>query len=411
MLAGLVVWNVSQQRSASELLSQSTALQKQIETAKNKKSSASAAQANTRKLREKLTMDGQPMDWKNLGARMIEIQKNDQSGDDAVLDSFQLRLSKMSKEELISALDEIETLGLEEDARLLLEETLVEELIEKDPAYTLQKYADRIQDDSDGVGWQLPSALGAWAKKDMKAAAAWFDGEIAAARFESKSLDGQSEARLEFEAAILTELLSSDMAAANARITALPVNQRATAMQQISVSEMSLAGQRGYVEMIRELVPDGERLDSFNHVISELFPEGDYTKTGSFLDTVKATPAERAAAAKDTGNSRLEEISSERPVTRNDIEEFRAWIKQQAPQTLDQATGEALGEAVQEDGDFNFEKASKLALEYHQSSGKDEVLIGFLENFSSHENLDQAIKLAGQIKDVKRREQILANLQ
>ena len=409
-LAGLVTWSITQQRSASELATESSALQKQIDKAKTKKSLASAASANSQKLKDKLATSTQPIDWKNLAARMVEVQKNDQSGDDTVLDSFEKRLEKMSKEELLLALDEISALGLVGEEKSLVEEALIEVLIEKDPAYTLEKYADRIQEDSDGVGWQLPTALGIWAKKDATAAAAWFNKEIAAGRFESKSLDGQSEVRLEFEAALLSELLSSNASAANSRILALPEDQRSSAMQQIPFSEMSASGQKEYVKMIRELVPPAERMDSFSHVISEQFPEGNYNETTAFLDSINATPEERATAAKDTANTRLEDISSQRPVTRNDIEELRGWIKKQSPSTLDRSTGEALGAAVQDDGDFNFSKASQLALEYHKSSGKDEVLIGFLKNFSAHENLPEAIKLAAQISDPKRREEILSTL-
>jgi hypothetical protein len=408
--AGLLFWTIYQRREASELTSKTQALQQQIEKAKSKNPASGATTTSSQKPKGKLKSSDDSIDWKSLAARMVELQKDDGHVDDEAVNRFEVRMEKMSREELIAALDEISTLGLDNEGKSLLEETLVEALIAKDPAYVLQRYADRIQNDDDGVGWQLSEALGAWSKIDLSAATAWFDKEIAAGRFESKSLDGQSETRLEFEAALLGELLSSNSKAATARVEALPKDLRSTAMQQIDAAGMSPAGQQEYIKLIRSLLPEDERIDTFSHVLSEIFEEVNYTQTGKFLDDVSATPPEREAAAKDTVSSRLENISSERPVTRNDIEEMRAWIKQQSPSNVDRMTGEALAAAMQDNDEFNYLKASALALEFHQSSGNDDVLIGFLSDFTDDANMEQAISLAGNIKDPIRREEILKDL-
>ncbi|NJM38724.1 MAG: hypothetical protein HC845_13130 [Akkermansiaceae bacterium] len=408
--AGLIFWTVYQQREASGLTTKTQALQQQIEKAKREKSALSSPTTGSQKPSRKSTSPGEPIDWKKLAARMMELQKDDQDVDDETVNRFEVRLEKMSREELIAALDEISTLGLDEEGKSLLEETLVETLIAKDPGYVLQRYADRIQNDEDGVGWQLSEALGEWARTDLKAATAWFDKEIATGKFESKSLNGQSEARLEFEAALLGKLLSSDAKAASARIEAIPKDLRATAMQQMDLTEMSPAGQQEYVKLIRELLPEDERMDSFTHVLSEIFEEANYQQIGSFLDNVKATPEEREVAAKDTATLHIENISPERPITRSDIEEMRTWLKQQTPNHMDHITGQALAEAMQDNDEFDFPKASALALEVHKSTGNDNVLIGFLSDFSDAAYLEQAIALAESIKDPNRRKEVLENL-
>jgi hypothetical protein len=405
-LAALAFWNFCQRQSAGELAVQSKSLQQKIETVQR----THAASVSSEKFKTRLQSTDQPLDWKNLGSRMVAAQQKDTATEDAVLESFKQRLVKMTATELFAALDQISTLGLEAEAKAMLEEALVEALIKQDPARTVVKFADRIQDESDGVGWQLAGALSEWAKRDLAAATAWFDQEITAGRFESKSLDGQSEVRLDFEAALLNQLLGSAPKAAAARLAALPEGQRRTALEQINTAEMSLSGQQVYMDLLRKLVPQDERGDALSHLISEVVPDGNYPKITQFLNLIQATPEERTVATRAAVGNQLEEISGERAVTKNDLETMRTWLKQQAPTAVDRLTGEALGQAIQNGGDFDFTQAAALVSEYHQSSGNDDLITGFLTTATADGTNKQAIALAEKIKDSKRREEALANL-
>ena len=405
-LAALAFWSFSQRQSAGELAAQSQGLQQKITTAQK----AHTATTPSEKLKTTAKSMDQPLDWKNLAARISAAQKEDSTVTDAALENFKQRLAKMTAPELLAALDEISALGLETEAKALLEETLVEALIPQDPAQTLVKFADRIRDESDGVGWQLAGALGEWAKRDLAAATAWFDKEITAGRFESKSLDGQSEARLEFEAALLGQLLASTPKAAATRLAALPEDQRRTALEQMDTENMGPSGQQAYMDLLRKLVPQAERGDALSYLISQVNPDGDYPKVTEFLNSIQATPEERTVATGAAAGNQLEEIAGERAVTRNDLETMRAWLKQQSPTTMDRMTGEALGQAVQEDGEFSFAQAAALVADYHQSSGNDDVITGFLTTASADGKNEEARSLAGKIKDTKRREQALADL-
>jgi hypothetical protein len=402
-LAGLAYWNFSQRQSESALAAKSQALRQRITTTQK-------TEATTEKLKTRLKSTGQPLDWKNLAKRMVAAQLDDSATVDGVLDSFQQRMAEMTVAELFTALDEVSALGLEAEAKAILEETLVEVLIERDPGQTLVKFADRIQDESDGVGWHLAGALGQWAERDLAAATAWFDQEITAGRFESKSLDGQSEARLEFEAALIHPLLAAAPKAAAARLAALPEGQRRTALEQIDTAESSLSGQQAYMELVRELVPKDERGDALSHLISEVMPEGDYPQVTQFLNGIQATPEERTVATTTAVGNRLEHISSERAVTKDDIETMRTWLKQQSSATVDRMTGEALGQAIQDDTGLDFSQAAALVSEYHQSSGNDDLITGFLTRAAADAKNAEAIALAGKINDPKRREEALANL-
>lgn len=405
-LSGLAYWSFSQYQAAGALTTQSQALQRKITAAQQTSTTSHPPQGTT----EKLKSGARPLDWKSLAGRLVAAQQAETTPTDAALDSFRERLAQMTAPELLAALEEISTLGLEPDARGALEEMLAEALILRDPAQALVKFSDRIQDESDGVGWQLAGALSEWARRDLAAATAWLDQEISAGHFESKSLDGQSEARLEFEAALLVQLLAAAPKMAAARLAALPEDQRRTALEQMDATEIGLSGQQAYMDLVRKLVPLGERGDALSYFISQVIPSGDYPAVTEFLNTIHATPDERTVATRAAAGNQLAEIAGERAVTASDLETMRAWLTQHSPTAVDRLTGEALAQAVQDGGEFSFAQAAALVSDYHQRSGNDEVITGFLANPVADDARPAAAALAGKIKDPKRREQALAQL-
>lgn len=349
-------------------------------------------------------------DWTRIAERLLAMQNSDGISDLREALEIQQKISNMSRDEIIAALDEISGLDLKSEARALLEETLVGPLVELDPEYALKTFASRIPRDDDGIGWQLSAALEMWAGKDVQSASAWFDQQIAAGLFDSKTLDGRSQTRIEFEAAMTGALLTQDPQRAGRRISELPEDQRREALEQIDFTGLSPSAQAAYASLVRQLVPEDERAGSFSHVVSQLVPEGGYEKVAGFLDQIRATPDEREVSAKEAANARIGEISGDRIVTREDVDAMRKWLEQQAPGSADTVTGEALANAAQDGGEFGFDDASKLALDYHKSTGNDEVLVAFLESYAARSNLDEALPLAENIKDPNVREKVLARL-
>jgi hypothetical protein len=410
-LIATVFWNVWQWRAVAEQEQQVDTLRGRITEALTHPAVVSSMKRSHVSKTKPLTSSG-AIDWKDFSARLTAMDGDGIAADDLrAMADIQERISAMTRDELIAALAEVASLDLDEEEKASLEEMLTEPLIEKDPQYALERYAERIKNDDDAVGWQLSSALEGWAKTDPVAATRWMDSQIAAGLFDSKSLDGRSQTRMEFEAALVGQLLGADPAAAQNRIAALPEDQRREALEQVAFSELSPAEQKLYAEMIRGLVPQDERAGSFTHAISELIPDGGYDRVSSFLDDIQATPEERSVSAREAANAQLEGIATDRAVTRADVDAMRQWLQSEAPGTVDRVTGEALGDASQEDGEFGFEQASALALEYHRKSGNDDVLVAFLESFAARSNLQQALHLADKITDPKRRQEIIDTLQ
>lgn len=405
-LVVVIAWNAVGQRSARVADEEKSALRLALDQAKGTGRPASLAERGVAK-KSSSSASGGEVDWHGVSRRLADMQGRGVVTDLKSMLDLQQKLAGMQADELAAALDEIQSLGLPDDERSQLEAMLLEPLIERDPGMALARFADRIGKDEDPVGWQLSSAMAAWAKKDPAAAAAWFDRQIAAGVFESKSLDGRSQARIEFEGALVAELLAGNPDAAGQRIAALPEDQRREALEQIAFSDLSPEAREAYAALVRQLVPADERAGSFTHVISDLVQGAGFDEVDRFLDQIKATPEEREVSAREAANARFGEIAGERPLTRQDVDTMREWIEKQAPGTADRVTGEALGDAAQDGGEFDFDAASKLAIEYHQRSSNDDVMVAFLESFAARSNVEQALTLVDRIRNPQRRQEIL----
>jgi len=398
-------WNLVQLRSISALENDAASLRGEISTALASGNRSAASSTAGRSNRLALSARKQPQDWKELSARLLEMEKGGGRTDQRAEVSFQQELAGMTKEQITAALDEIAGLDLSDEARETLENLIIAPLIREDPQLALERFGDRS-----AIGWQLSTALRDWARQDLAGATAWFDRQIAEGKFDSKTLDGRSEERTRFEAALMQSLLSSDPNAAGQRLANIPEDQRREVLEQIAFAELGQQDQQAYAELVRQLVPQDERAGSFAHIASELVDGSGYGKVSDFLDAVQATPAERVASASQTAEARLQSLGLEGIVTRADVDSLRAWLTRQAPGLVDSITGKALAEAAQDFGKFKFSEASQLVLQYRQSSGNDDALVSFLQSYSARSNLEEAIHLADLISDPRRRTQILNQL-
>ena len=402
-LAIVGAWNGTQWRSISALETETTDMRQRISA------TLSAASPDTARTTGMAATAGKPpVDWQKLSAGLLDLDGG--TGGIKAGIQFERELMGMTLEEMIAALDEIDGLELSAEARELLETMILDSLIKEDPEYALERFVARIESEPDGVGWQLSSALGAWAKKDLAAATAWFDRRISEGIFDSKTLDGRSETRIQFEAALLESLLGVDPAAVGERLAAIPEDQRREVLQQLPFDELSPEDRKNYAALVRQLVPADERAGSFAHIAGELAEDGGLQDISTFLDSVQATPAERSASARQAAESRLSLLASDGEITRGQVDELRQWLDAQAPGQTDRITGKALAEAAQEDEEFGFAEASEMILDYHRTSGNDDILVAFLEGYSARSNAEEAIHLAELIADENRRAEILKRL-
>lgn len=409
-LVAVAAWNIHQRRSLETAERETAEVERSIgERRPGGRSASGGARISPVERPLAVGKDG-PLDWRAISQRLANAGEGLEAGDLGAIASLQARLATMSDAELVAAIEEVESLGLDEDVLETLQEMLIEPLIEKNPELALNTFADRISDDPDGIGWQLSFALTEWAENDVAAAQAWLDRQIAAGVFESKSLDGRSEARLEFEAALLGALLEADPAAAERRLAALAEDERRETLEQVSFTDLDPAGQRAYAALVRGLVPEDERAGSFAYLVEDIVPDGGFQAVDSFFKLVGASAEERAVSARQAVRTQIEQIADERPVTGADIEEMRTWLANHDPDSIDRMTGRAIADATQDCSEFPFEAADRLAREYFRKTGNEQVIVAFLESFAARSNLEQALPLAQLISDAARREKILERL-
>lgn len=175
------------------------------------------------------------MDWKSLAAVL-----SDQGSSTALsLRKMQARLevkariSKMSKVELIRALDDViaysKKLEGSSAGNLIgeLGSLLLEPLARMDPQFALKQYLPYLKEGRRYYSFTGPltDVYGNWVKSDSAAAAEWLDSRAAAGDFEGKSLK-DNFSRNVFEWKLMEELFSSNRIKAERRISSLPSDQQ-----------------------------------------------------------------------------------------------------------------------------------------------------------------------------------------
>jgi hypothetical protein len=400
-------WIGSQRRSIATLERQSSLLRKEIEA---RQSSDPAGDTNSRSTAPgKGAKDKAPVDWKKIAAKLEESRDGGGMGDMRTMMRLRQRLMAMEKDQLVAALEEIAALDLPDVSRMRLEQMILGPLIEKDPEFALTRFIDRINAEQGGIRWQLSNAMTVWAKKDPAAATAWFDRQIAAGTFESKSLDGKSQARMQFEGALIGTMLSSNPEAAALRLAALPEDQRDDVLRNHAANSLEKEDQLAYAQLVRQSLPEKEQRECITDLVSRMTNSEDYSAVTDYMKRIEATPAERDACVEKAAGFRFQQLSYKRKITVDDIDQLRTWADSQSPGLTDRATGMALAGGLQ--GKMEFPEIAALAVDYHDASGSDDVLVPLLQGWHLRENKEQARVLAGKISDEKVRNEILKRLE
>ncbi len=401
------LWLGLQQRSISTLENETVLLRQHVEAAKHAAtaddSSLAAARTNGKKAN-----DPDAIDWKNLADTMAKAERGGMPDMRAMM-KLQTKLMSLSGTELTAALDEIAALELSNDARRSLENMLINLLAQKEPKLVLDRYLDRLEDPRSSGSWQLAHAFQQWAAKDSAAATAWLDAQIAAGKFDSKSLDGKSQSRQQFEAAVFSSLVASDMDAAGKRLAAIPEEQRLELFQQGMFMNAKPGTERNLAALVREYVPENQRGQAFANTTSRMVHQGGYERVGEFLDKIEATPSERKDIVKQAATSKIQQLSHDGGIDRKEVDEMRAWVTRTSPDNVDSITGESLGNLWSQQS--KWEENARLIGDLHAEKPSDDLLVSFLSGHQASQHRDAALELAAKISDETKRAEVTARLE
>ncbi len=392
-------WIVSGKQSAATLEREITVLTERIQQARaggeNASDEAAAKSAKDKDAR---------IDWKDIGGKMAKMRGGGGMGDMRTYMRLQKLLLEMSAEELGAQLDEIAALDLDDSMRKQLRGMILGVLADKDPKMVLERFSDELNDEEFGGSWHLQVALGKLADTDPAAAVAWLDRQIAAGKFVSKSLDGKNPTLLRMENALVSQLLKTNPAAATARVAALPEDQREEFFQQGSFVQAGKEADGAMAKLIRDSLPADKVGKILADQAGNLSMQGGYDRVDGFIASANASDEEKSAIVSKVMESQLTRRLGSK-IKAEDLDKARAWGATQSPATVDKATGEVLAGTLWRGG--KFEDTSALVLQYHESSGNDDVLVAFLKSDQvRNRSAKEAMALIDQVKDPALRAEI-----
>lgn len=397
------IWLGTQRKSISAVESETTLLRQHVEAAKAPTAADDDRSLAGARARAKQAKDPKAIDWKEIATRMTAGQG--MMPDVRAMMEIQRKIMAMNAAEIGAALEEIAALELEPQARTQIEQMLIGLLAQKEPQLVLERYFDKLDDPNSSMSWQLAHSFQQWLGKDSAAATAWFDARIAEGKFESKSLDGKSQGRLQFEAALVSSLLASDPTAAGKRIALLPEDQRRDLFQQGMFMNLKPGSEKAFAELVREHVPESQRGEAFSSAAGMMIYQGGFEKVGTFLDDIEATPDERRSIAGEAAKTKMQQIAQHGTLDRAAINEMRGWLSKQSPDDMDRITGESLGNLWNQN--VKWEDNAKLIGELHAEGASDDLVVSFLRGHQTSQHREAGMELAGKIADETKRAEII----
>ncbi len=399
-LATACVFLSRQRESISRLQVKSVEVRKHIATSDFRSARSHATRPKT---------DTESIDWVETAGMLRELSRaGGLMNMSPKVMSFYVRLQEMDKNELLAALDQIEASGLDDGEREMLENRLIPALGQKDPQLVFSLFHDRLGDENAARESGLDGVFDGWAKNDQIAAIVWLDREIAAGTFNSKSLDGKSPIRLEFEKSLITQLISTDLAAGDARLAALPADQRKHVLDGYGFMDLKGDELRAYSSLVRTNLTVEERNQIFGPQVALIGERRSLEQAANYLDGIGATGEERIKAVERAVIRRILCKAHNPGVHGKEIASMREWLGTQAPGSVERVTGEALSSII---FNGNFPDVEAMVWKYHEQGGGDELLTSFLDNINYHRVKKEELReLAEKISDPKKREEALGKL-
>ena len=315
------------------------------------------------------------------------------------LKEFRAELDRMDPEDLLAVLAELDASDINASDKGNLASFIAGSLGRRDPRLALDTFVGRLAGRGFGALDQLGHIYVRWTATDPAAASEWFDRQVAQGALAPVALLGKLkiDPRIYFESQLLRTQVALDPAAANARFDAMPEDVREKMLFDNWFPAASPEKMQASAEFLRTHYEDVPA--AFAKAGSKRIQEGDLGDAEKFLEVLNPAPDERAALVGEALRTRLKG-PDELTIT---PEEAREWIVKQSPQDAGRLTGTMLGQMMEW---HEFSEMSRLALQYREESGSDEVLVAFLKS-APDKSKAEILQLAEQIEDPVVREEVM----
>jgi hypothetical protein len=272
-------------------------------------------------------------------------------------------------------------------------------LARRDPRLALDTSIGRISVHPQVVLTQLGIIYGRWAHTDPAAAAEWFDRQAANGALAAVTAGKQQvDPRIYFESQLIRAQAAQDPAAAAARFAAVPEAVREKMLADDWFTTASPEKVKAVAGFLRDHYEDSST--ALAKAASLRVRQGDLGEAAKFLDVLDPAPDERAAIVAEALRTRVTGSDE----LRTSPQEAREWILKQAPHDASRLTGTMLGQMIEW---HEFSGMSRLALQYREESGSDDVLVAFLQSAPASSK-DEILQLAEHISDPAMREEAIS---
>jgi hypothetical protein len=315
------------------------------------------------------------------------------------LKAFRAELDRMEPDDLLAVLAELDASEIDKGDKLNLAGFIAGSLSRRDPGLALDTFVPRISMHPQGVLNQLGIIYKRWALTDPAAAAAWFDQQAAKGGLAAVNTDGRTrvDPRIYFESEPIRAQAAMDPAAAATRFAAMSEDVREKMLSDDWFATSSPAKIKAVAEFLRTHYDDGPA--TLVKASSARIRQGDLGDAEKFLEVLNPAPDERAALVGEALRTRV--IGRDELTTTP--EEAREWIVKQSPQDAGRLTGTMLGQMMEW---HEFSEMSRLALQYREESGSDDVLVAFLKSAPDKSKVE-ILQFAGQISDPAVRQEVI----
>ena len=316
--------------------------------------------------------------WVHFAKQYCEIAKDFSTDHSAERGKYLEFLDSLTTEELIATLDEINSTSFDDDpAKDLLERTLASHLNKKSPELLLDYALKAAAKGHRATFDVLQTSLEEFAATSPEKAITWLDSLIEKEGFNYKGPKRYVPEWLKYENSLFLGLLGSRPDLAEARISALPEENRAQVLSYYTSGPIPESLRSTYVNLSRKFMDSDQVLQMVSSMTSQIALAGGNKAVDAFIRSVPTTPKERMRIVDNSLSVQIDFIAMSRPPNLQDVDDLRKWVTFVSANRVDRATGSALGHMV---GcrSLTLDQAFEALQGYQEKGGGDTLISGFL---------------------------------
>lgn len=373
ILVTLVIgfWLNGQENSLHLINERTRVLEERIDLVTRHDSSSTPTTETTKK-EPTFLLPGGTLDWIILTGFLID--PNDPTellfGRKAIIAMNEI-FDDMTEDELASVYEEIQGLDLSDHVRECFRTSVMIPLTAKYPETALKLLGDSPIPNDDPRFNERRWAFASLAKKDSQKAALWLDRQIAIGSLATTILDPLQNPRLDLEAALLGQLLTSDPDTVKARLANFDAAERERILDNPSHWKSKGKILDDFLQLVRENLDE----EKSTKIIASAWNQG-FAKTALALKEIPFTETERTAIVNHTVESYLVGDSADH----NYAPAF-AWLQENAPSQAVSSIARSLSRNARSGTDV--EKALQKSRELSASFDNPEITTEFVKQFAA----------------------------